>query len=250
MKDLTQEQIQFFNVNGYLVIKDVLTPDEVVTYRQLYDDFLSNKIDANRFRSDLGGHVELGDKPAKERITQIMVPSRILPSLINGPLHQRTLLIAKELCGQDMELDFDMLINKAPFTDTATPWHQDAAYWLKLPDVRAVSCWTALDETFKENGCMWYGRGSHLLPIRKHRLAGKGGGALECDATEDEGIAIEILPGTTILHHGGTLHYSRGNSTDKLRRAFITNYRPEAMIKYEREQGYDHTGEREIRNKT
>lgn len=249
MNDLTPEQIEFFNINGYLVIKDVLTADEVLMYRNLYDDFLSNKIDANRYRSDLGGHVEGADQLAAERITQIMVPSRILPDLLHQPLHQKTLGIAKQLLGDDMDLDFDMLINKAPFTNTATPWHQDMAYWPKLADVRAVSCWTALDETFKENGCMWYGPGSHLQPIRKHYLAGKGGGALECEATEEEGIAIEVPSGTTILHHGGTLHYSRGNSSDKLRRAFITNFRPEAMIRYEREQGYDHTGEREIRNR-
>ncbi len=45
-----------------------------------------------------------------------------------------------------------------------------------------------------------------------------------------------------MIHHGKTLHYSRGNSTDNNRRAFILNYRPKKMVEFERKNGYDHTG--------
>jgi len=152
------------------------------------------------------------------------------------------------LLGEDLELYFDMLIDKAPFTNAPTPWHQDCAYWISMPDTRAVSCWVALDEAIKENGCMWYIPKSHLLPVRPHVPSAKGGGALMCEASEDEAVAIEIKSGSCVFHHGGTLHYSRGNSTDKRRRAFITNYRPESMIRYEREQGFDHTGDRKVNN--
>jgi ectoine hydroxylase-related dioxygenase (phytanoyl-CoA dioxygenase family) len=69
-----------------------------------------------------------------------------------------------------------------------------------------------------------------------------------CEASEDEGVAMEIQPGSCVFHHGATLHYSRGNSTDKRRRAFITNFRPEGMIRYEREHGFDHTGDRKVNN--
>jgi ectoine hydroxylase-related dioxygenase (phytanoyl-CoA dioxygenase family) len=69
-----------------------------------------------------------------------------------------------------------------------------------------------------------------------------------CDASESEAVAAEIKPGSCIFHHGGTLHYSRGNSTADRRRAFITNFRPAAMIRYEREHGFDHTGDRKVNN--
>lgn len=245
---ITPEQVAFFEREGYLIIPDLLTAEEVTYYRDLYEDFLENRIDASRYRSDLGSHAETNGTAKKERITQIMVPSRVLPELLSQPLHQKALVLAKQLMGSDMDLDFDMLIDKAPFSNTPTPWHQDCAYWLAMPDTRATSCWVALDEATRDNGCMWYVPGSHKLPVRTHMPAGKGGGALECVADEAEGIAIGIPPGAGIFHHGHTLHYSRGNSTDRRRRAFITNYRPAAMIAYEREHGYDHTGEREVRN--
>ena len=245
---ITPEQRQFFEENGYLKISNLLTSEEVTYYQNLYEDFLSNRIDASRYRSDLGGHIDDNISSVTERITQIMVPSRIVPDLLGKSLHIKTNALAKQLMGDDMALDFDMLIDKVPFSDTPTPWHQDCAYWSDMPDKRAVSCWVSLDEAKLDNGCMWYVSGSHLQPMRPHQPAGKGGGALECQATEEEGVAVGLQPGECVLHHGGTLHYSRGNSTDLRRRAFITNFRPAAMIALEREQGYDHTGDREVRN--
>lgn len=243
---LTQDQIDSFNQNGYLVVEDLLTPEEVDSYRQLYEDFLSNKIDASAYRGDLSGQSN-DDNHKGERITQIMVPSRIVPSLLDKSLHQKSLAVAQQLMGDDIALDFDMLIDKAPYTNTPTPWHQDCAYWISMPDTRAASCWVALDDAYMDNGCMWYIPKSHLIPIRPHRPAAKGG-ALQCDAEESEAVAVEIKAGSCVYHHGGTLHYSRGNSTADRRRAFITNFRPAAMIAYERENGYDHTGDRKVRD--
>lgn len=244
---ITDRQRLDFNEQGYLVVPQLLNSEELTYYRELYKDFLQNKVDASPYRSDLGGHVDDKNDTSRERITQIMVPSRVLPKLLEEVLHEKTLTIARQLMGEDMTLDFDMLIDKAPMSNTPTPWHQDCAYWIDMPDKRAVSCWVSLDEATVDNGCMWYIPGSHHLPVRSHYPAGKGGGALECDAQEDEGLAIPLQPGDCVLHHGGTAHYSRGNSTSLLRRAFITNFRPQAMVDYERDQGYDHTGERKVR---
>ena len=249
VNSLSKSQIDFFNQNGYLLVENLLTKEEVVDYRSLYEDFLSNKIETGKYRADLAGQTD--NTPAGdvvERITQIMIPSRLVPGLLDKSLHQKSLAYARQLLGEDLGLDFDMLIDKAPFTNAPTPWHQDCAYWISMPDTRAVSCWVALDEAFKENGCMWYIPKSHLLPIRPHVPSAKGGGALMCEAHEDEAVALEIKPGSCVFHHGATLHYSRGNSTDRRRRAFITNFRPDGMIRFEREQGFDHTGDRKVNN--
>src|SRR2546428_9096356 len=180
---LSKYQIDFFNQNGYLLVENLLTQEEVETYRNLYEDFLSNKIDASKNRGDLSGQSDENDASITvERITQIMVPSRLVPILLQQPLHRKSLAIARQLMVDDIDLDFDMLIDKAPFTNTPTPWHQDCAYWISMPDTRAASCWVALDEAFKENGCMWYVPKSHLIPIRPHHQAAKGGGALQCEA--------------------------------------------------------------------
>lgn len=240
---LSSEQKSFFEKEGYLVVENMLDKTEVDYYSSLYNSFLNNSIDASNYRSDLSG----GDGK-KEKITQIMVPSKLVPELLQKPIHQKSLEIAKVLMGDDVALDFDMLINKAPNTNTITPWHQDAAYWIAMPDKRAASCWVAIDHAYKENGCMWYTPKSHLSSILPHVQTGNKG-ALKCEGSEENSVFIELQPGSCVFHQGGTLHYSRGNSTDDNRRALITNFRPAAMIALEREQGVDHTGDRAVKTK-
>ncbi len=239
---LTEKQRTFFKEEGYLVLESILNKEELKYYSNLYDSFLTNKIDASKYRSDLSGAV--GQK--NEKITQIMLPSKLVPEVLEKALHMKTLKVAQELLGDDIELDFDMLINKAPNTNTITPWHQDAAYWIDMPDKRAVSCWTAIDRAYKENGCMWYTPKSHLLEVLPHVQTGTKG-ALKCEGSEANSVCIELEPGSCVFHHGGALHYSRGNATNDNRRAFITNFRPKEMIALERAKGIDHSGEREVR---
>lgn len=134
-----------------------------------------------------------------------------------------------------------MLICKYPQTGTPTFAHSDEAYWCPLTDKRAVSMWIALDESTIDNGCMWYAPKSHVDKLRPHRRSGENANsALMCDATEEEMRPMPLQPGSAGLHAGRTIHYSRGNTTDTMRRAYILNFRPRAMIEAERAAGFDH----------
>ena len=232
----------FFRTEGYLVVKNLISQDELRYYDSLYNSFLNNSIDAVKYRSDLAG----GKDISKEKITQIMVPSKLVPDLLQKPIHVKVLAIAKQLLGNDVEFDFDMLINKGPYSNTITPWHQDSAYWISMSDKRAVSCWIAIDRATLNNGCMWYTPKSHLMPTLKHDQTGKKG-ALKCKGDEEGSVYVELEPGSCVFHHGNTLHYSRGNSTNTNRRALIINFRPKKMIELERSKGVDHTGQRKNR---
>ena len=227
-----------FARDGYLVVDDLLQPAEIGWYREVSDRLLSGEIDTGTRRGDLGAAAgRRGD--GVENITQIMWPSDLVEGLGDSVAYRRARAFAAEILGDDVAFDFDMLIDKAPGTDTPTPWHQDCAYWLDLPDRRAASCWIALDEATVENGCMWFLPGSHRGPLRPHRSAGPGG-ALQCDPPEAGAVAVPLDAGSCTFHAGATLHHSRGNATAGHRRALIVNFRPRAMVEYERERGFDH----------
>ena len=241
---ISQTEIQFFKENGYLLIKNLLDGETIEEYKKIYNDFIDGKIDVGDNRRDLKGEDQ---QSKKESITQIMVPSRYLPDLNASAYYKKISDVARQLLGDDLEIDFDMLINKPPFSNAITPWHQDCAYWIDMPDKRAISAWMPLDEATLDNGCMWYVPSSHLKPIRKHSSTAKNG-ALVCEGSENEAVYVELQPGSVVLHHGATVHYSRGNITGSHRRAMIVNLRPKSMINYERERGFDHTGENKVRN--
>lgn len=243
--------LEKFSDDGFTALGEVISPSDLAVYRDIYDRLLSGDIESGDKRSDLGSHVPRKEG-VRENITQIMWPSALYPPLCDLPLHHRALTMARELIGADAELDFDMMIHKAPHTDVATPWHQDAAYWVDMPDRRAVSIWVALDDADLDNGCMWYVQGSHQKPLRPHRPTSDGKN-IECDCSEDEPGAtpVPVRAGEAVAHSGTTLHYSRGNTTGGTRRAYILNYRPAAMIQLERERGADHglnENVRQVRN--
>jgi ectoine hydroxylase-related dioxygenase (phytanoyl-CoA dioxygenase family) len=242
---VSRADIDFFHANGYLVLRDLIDRETVKSYQKIYDDFVSGAIDVGANRRDLKGE-DQGSK--SESITQIMVPSKYNPGLLESAYYVKIRSISKELLGEDLEIDFDMFINKPPHSDAPTPWHQDCAYWIEMPDKRAVSAWMPLDEAHLDNGCMWYVPGSHLKPMRKHASTAKNE-ALICQGSEDEAIAVPLEPGSCVLHHGATVHYSRGNTSGDNRRAMIVNLRAQQMIDYERSLGFDHTGENKVRNK-
>ena len=237
---VTERQKAFYEQNGYLIVESLVNPDQLRQYRDVVDRMIEGRIECGDSRADLGGHLARV-RPSVENITHIMLPSEVAPWLAGSGFFRRSLGIARQLLGDDLERDMDMMIDKAPGTNTATPWHQDQAYWLPgMPDRRSVTCWLALDATTLDNGCMWFVPGSHHAPVRTHRYSGESGHALETDATEAEALACPLAPGSATFHDGGTLHYSRGNSTAMRRRALIANFRPAAMIAWERERGYDH----------
>lgn len=234
-----------FQQIGFTRDENFISKKEALSLREVYDKLLNDKEKTKGFRSDLSGSQENNNV---ERIIQIMRPSLLTPELNNSNTYKLALSKAKELLGNDMELDFDMLINKAPYTNTETPWHQDAAYWIKMPDKRAVSIWIALDDVYEENGCMWFIPKNQNQEIVLHKAL-PNGGALFCDVDTTNAKSIPLNIGGCSFHDGFTFHYSKGNSTDSQRRALILNFRPKKMIALERKKGVDHTGNRKIRNK-
>ena len=213
--------------------------ENLALYQSLFAALLSGDIDASRNRHDLGSHQALQSAGARENITQIMWPSDFVSELEESPMHLRAQALARELFEDDtVSFDFDFAISKAEHSNTAVPWHQDESYWPVMPDKRAVSCWMALDPSTRDNGAMWYEPATELLP---HRPAAEGSHVLMCDWGEARGgTCVELSPGDCVFHAGRTLHYSRGNTTNTKRRAFVSNYRPREMVAFERSLGFDH----------
>ena len=88
---------------------------------------------------------------------------------------------------------------------------------------------------------MWFVPGSHKQPLRKHRPVKEGNHVLMTDdCSNEEGIPQPLNAGGCTIHTGRTLHYTSGNETNVPRRVYIVNYRPKAMIDFERENNYDH----------
>jgi ectoine hydroxylase-related dioxygenase (phytanoyl-CoA dioxygenase family) len=118
------------------------------------------------------------------------------------------------------------LFAKPAQVGSAVPYHQDNAYFNLVPP-DAFTCWIALDRSTKENGCVYYCRGSHRdtpLPHVASGVAGNSMMAKNAPSGPDE-ITGLLEPGDAMLHHCLTLHRSEPNRSAHARRGLLIVFR-------------------------
>jgi ectoine hydroxylase-related dioxygenase (phytanoyl-CoA dioxygenase family) len=122
----------------------------------------------------------------------------------------------------------DQLFCKPAHHGGVVAWHQDYSYWTRTQPMAHLTCWMALDDSTRDNGCLYYVPGSHkwnLLPI-----TGLAGDMNEIMTVLDEEqkqafrpVPIELKRGQCSFHHPLTVHGSYENRSDRPRRATVVN---------------------------
>ncbi len=230
-KIISDEQIQSFIQDGYLVVPDLLSLDEVEELRQ--DTITLAK----------GGYPCDSLKPLPDNISDDAAVSRILcihqPHFVS-PIIQAYVKHPK-ICGILSQITAahlpywdgsvkcmqSMLFVKPPdFQGQA--WHQDEFY-IPTRDRSLIGAWTAMDDATIENGCLWVLPGSHrrgyLYPQRYHENPDEFDFAWESYGFDDaDEVPVEVTTGTLVFFNGYLLHRSRKNRGDTYRRVLVNHY--------------------------
>lgn len=141
----------------------------------------------------------------------------------------RFVMACSQLLGGAVRFWHDQLFCKPAKHGGVVAWHQDYSYWTRTKPMQHLTCWTGLDRSTRENGCLYYVPGSHhwpLLPITG--LAGdmdaiRGVLSDEQWAQFQKPVAVEMEAGQASFHHPLTVHGSHANTTSNLRRAVVLN---------------------------
>ena len=218
---LTAEQVAQFHQLGFVHLPAFIPPDMLAEMRAGYDA-------ATRGEYDVDGW---NQKIAAGDILQLGMPNAHIPGWKSHAYWDRIVEVGKQLLGDDLEYKYDQLIYKPPGNMVELLWHQDAGYgWPGKANYRSTTCWLALSEATEEMGSLHFLPGSHKEGIAEHVDAtykNPIGGALEVKVDWSKAVVVEYGPGDVTFHHGRTLHYSRGNSTDQPRRGLSTHLWPE-----------------------
>ena len=224
---LTEEQVSFFNENGFLAGVKMLDDKQVNFLR----NELSEIADVNHPAHSL--YYEFHSNESADPSTILfhaLGAWRIGPGFHDVLWNPRFLVAASQLLGNvPVRFWHDQLFWKPAKKGGVVAWHQDYSYWTRTKPVAHLTCWCALDDATKENGCLQYIAGSHrwgLLP--KPALAGDLDGIRSFLNVEqvkqfDNPRFAEVKAGEAIFHHSLTLHGSGENKSDKPRRAFVIN---------------------------
>lgn len=121
------------------------------------------------------------------------------------------------LIGPNVKAASNQLVFKHAGDNNPYHWHQDNGFG-PLDPANNVTCWVALDDTHESNGCLWVLPGSHKQGVIEY-IASRGRERIAAITDESAAIPLPMRAGECVLFHGNLLHTSKGNTTDKLRRA-------------------------------
>ena len=240
---LTEEQLQFYDTEGYLVIPNLLTEEElepakramkhrvdIIAEQLMRDGLIVDKLESrpfNRRLAELFNNLREEDflkygrswRDRHEGYYHLMSNPKIIDaveSLIGGeifsnPVYNTRPKIPRVAAG-------------------AVPWHQDKSYW---PDANAnpvITVWIPIvDATFK-NGCLHVKPATHrkrLLKSEIEQYTGTGYTALkDSQLGKRETVALPTKAGSAIFFNDRLLHMSTPNNSEEVRWSVDLRYQP------------------------
>ena len=161
---LNNDQIQSYRNDGFIVIEDFLTPDELEHWRSAVTTAVKErggiKIPGKDIKvGEADGINEDADYYAKvfDQLLNLWQTSEQVKELM---FDQRIGKMAAQLAGvEGIRIWHDQALIKRPWGNP-TAWHLDTPFW-SFSDRNAISIWIALDNATLENGCLYFIPGSH-----------------------------------------------------------------------------------------
>jgi hypothetical protein len=222
---LTDEQISGFNERGYVAGIQVLNDRQV--------EILCSELAGLMKKSHPGNHL-FHEYHSNESKDPNAVLFHALGAWRTGPgfhdvLWSPAFLVpASQLLGGSVRFWHDQLFCKPAHHGGVVAWHQDYSYWTRTEPMSHLTCWIALDDSDRDNGCLYYVPGSHrwkLLPVTG--LAGNMDEIMTVLSPEQkqafQPVPIELKRGQCTFHHPLMVHGSYENRSQRQRRATLIN---------------------------
>jgi len=254
---LTEAQLSTYETEGYLVLHELLTPEELTPIHvslgenvsaiadKLFDQgLITDKLENWPFETRLGGLFRgLSDhefnrfgrswRDRKPGFFHLMSNAKILdavqsligPEIFSNPVYNVRPKVPKVAAG-------------------AVPWHQDKSYWPKANSNPVITVWIPLVDADLENGCLRIAPGTHKTKVLSYHAEQKTGtqytevdeNIMEKTLSETEVVAIPVKAGSAILFNDRCLHMSTVNeSEDRVRWSVDLRYQPtdqDPMLSY------------------
>ncbi|MGP2436109.1 phytanoyl-CoA dioxygenase family protein [Streptomyces sp. JW3] len=216
-----------FDRDGYAVLPNALTPDEVARLRAETVRICRGERGAVAGAPPAAG--EESDDDTVRKFLCVHYPHKLSALMLDTMRHPAVVGPLTELLGPDIKAMQSMLFVKSEGRP-GQAWHQDEMF-IPTRDRSLTAAWLALDDATVDNGCLWVLPGSHrsgvIHPNRRHDDA-----RYDCTVESygfpyDEADArpVEIAAGSVLLFNGYLLHKSLPNTgRHGFRRALVNHY--------------------------
>ncbi len=249
---LTPEQRAQYDRDGFIVLPNFKSPDEIAALRRrageivdAFDPAESRAIFSTRDQERASDDWFLGsdntvrcffEEEAFDANGQLRQAKALSINKIGHAMHDldpvferftrdpKLAAVARDLGLAQPQVWQSMYIFKQPGIGGEVRWHQDATFFDSTP-ISVTTFWFALEDATVENGCLWAEPGGHRGPLRERFLRDGDRITMEkLDATpwpdNSTAVPIEAAAGTLVCFNGLLPHYSAPNRSPVSRHAF------------------------------
>jgi ectoine hydroxylase-related dioxygenase (phytanoyl-CoA dioxygenase family) len=229
---LTQQQIDYFHTNGYLIMKGLIKGKELELLQQAAD-----ACQAEGIARQGSQHAYYKNKDGSDtywRSENMWQRADIFQAVT---VNQELLENIGQIIGHNFYPWNDSLVVKQAHSGAPVHWHQDPPYGAKTKETTfGIPNFTTdiyLNHSGPDNGCVWAIHGQHLVghvdlkQVSEEELYSK------CGA-----VPLEMEAGDVLFHCLSTPHGSTFNHSDTQRRIFYIHYVNEEVY----QDGYSKEG--------
>jgi ectoine hydroxylase-related dioxygenase (phytanoyl-CoA dioxygenase family) len=224
---LSSEQVSFFEENGYLSNVKILEDNQIEELRRELDEIKDPAHPKNHLFHEFHSNES---KDPDSVLFHSLGHWRLTKGFHDVLWNPAFFIAASQLLGNKaVRFWHDQLFYKPALHGGVVAWHQDYSYWTRTKPMQHLTCWVALDDVTKENGCLYYiPKSQRWGLLEKPELAGDMEGLnnyLNEQQREEfkTKVPIEMKKGYGTFHHPLLVHGSYANKSARPRRAFVLN---------------------------
>ena len=216
---LTDEQIDQFWEQGFIVLRDVLNPDEINAYGDAIREVALTHFRARGWTTSFGNAFlqQLNLRYCSDAVMRFVSCKRF------GRIASRLLRTPK------VRIYHEQALFKQP-GGVDSHWHQDQFYF-PFDDCVTMGLWMPLVDCSLEMGPLRFVRGSHKYGNLEGRSISNESARFFDNFIENEGLEVvqvpDITAGSCSIHLGWTIHGAPANSSNKMREVMTANYFPD-----------------------
>ncbi|XP_074124725.1 phytanoyl-CoA dioxygenase, peroxisomal [Sminthopsis crassicaudata] len=230
---LTLEQRQFYEDNGFLLIKNLVSDADIQRYRNQFERICRKEVECPGMDIMKDVTIAKSVNSLNEKVVTKIQNFQYDEELFSYCTLPQITKYVECFTGPNIMAMHTMLINKPPDSGKMTsrhPMHQDLHYFSFRPPNSIVCAWTAMEHIDRNNGCLVVLPGTHKGTLKPHDYPKWEGGVnilfhgiQDYDINQPR-IHLVMEKGDTVFFHPLLIHGSGTNRTEGFRKAISCHY--------------------------